>query len=99
MSNYKWRNKEIINNIEVYDKFINWVVGEFDLYCMVESKILEVYFPNGMFSISSNYNEYNNYEMEIYIESKSKTACSTIKNKLVKIYSHLIYLQRNKESD
>ena len=42
---------ENIQNIEVYNQFVNWLKGEFDLYLMEELDGLKVYYPNGLFSV------------------------------------------------
>jgi hypothetical protein len=89
---YKWSEKKGVRTVELYNKFINWVMGEFDLYLILESNILEVYFPNGKFSIK-NYCT-NNYEMEIKITGKSTMACEKVKSQLNCIYNHLINLKK-----
>ena len=43
-SYYNFIKYENIKNIEIYDKFLNWIKGEFDLYQMEEMNGLIVYF-------------------------------------------------------
>jgi hypothetical protein len=44
-----------LDTIAFYDKFLNWIKEEFDLYLMNESlsESLLVYFPNGCFSVKN----------------------------------------------
>lgn len=73
-----------------YERLINWVSGEFDLFLQNESEILKVYFPNGWFSIRNFKDEKNQNHVEIKVESKSKTACQKMMNQLDSIYNHVI---------
>lgn len=86
---YTWEHKEILDTIDVYHKYINWVRGEFDLNLIVESSALEIYFPNGKFNIQKTSTENSNCQMEIYIESKSRKSCEKIKYRLESIFNHL----------
>ena len=45
---------ETINNIDFYNKFINWIRGEFDLFIIEdfeEFNGIKVYYPSGWFCI------------------------------------------------
>lgn len=82
---------EPAKNLGIYNKFKNWVIGEFDLYLMNESEDLKVYFPNGWFSIRNFYN--NDSEtlfVEIKIEGKSKIANEIMLNRLLCIYDQVV---------
>jgi hypothetical protein len=74
----------------VYTKFINWVIGEFDLYLMNESKNLKVYFPNGWFSIGIIKNGNNAELIEINVVGKSRIDCQKIMNQLEPIYNQIV---------
>ncbi len=56
-ANYSYQASQLIklDTFDFYDKFLNWIKGEFDLYLMNESlsESLLVYFPNGFFSIKN----------------------------------------------
>jgi hypothetical protein len=78
-------------NLDIYNKFTNWVIGEFDLYLMNESDDLKVYFPNGWFSIRNFYT--NNNEalfVEIKIEGKSKITNKIMLKRLLCIYDQVV---------
>ena len=67
---------ETIRSIELYKKFINWVVGDFDLYLKTnDSKGLKVYFPNGWFSIGSFIDKEEIVNIEIKVRSRSRIVC------------------------
>ena len=80
---------EQVETIEVFDKFINWVSGEFDLYQKEESNGLKVYYPNGWFTIEIIAKQ--SQHIEILILIKSKTIESGLKKatQIQAIFSHL----------
>lgn len=86
---YKFIKYENIKTIDVYDIFINWVRGEFDLYQMDESEGLKVYYPNGWFCIELLCEK--EVDLNIVIKIKSKTLDSGLKieSQIKTIYSHL----------
>ncbi|MHB1146708.1 MAG: hypothetical protein ACYC01_03835 [Lutibacter sp.] len=88
-SHYNIIKYENIKTIDIYNTFINWVRGEFDLYLMEERDELKVYYPNGWFSIKVL--SENEKELNIIIQIKSKTLDSGLKinAQINKIYSHL----------
>jgi hypothetical protein len=84
---------EKIEDIEFYDKFLNWVKGEFDLYLMEELDGLTVHYPSGFFSVKLYLENENDFSIEIKIISKTlKTACQfsakieIIQNHLKKVF-------------
>lgn len=62
-----------LDNIYFYDKFLNWIKGEFDLYLMDESNPISllVYFPSGHFSIKNISKNKPFAMMEVKIKSKT----------------------------
>ncbi len=90
-SPFKLIKVEPVKSIEIYNRFVNWVIGEFDLYLKnVESKELKVYFPNGWFSIGGFSNEYEQVIVEIEVKNKSKVACEKMMKQLEHIYNHVM---------
>lgn len=61
-----------------YKKFTNWLIGEFDLYLTMESEHLQIYFPNGWFSLRSNDRDMDNMTFEITVKSKTRISCNKI---------------------
>lgn len=90
LSHFQLKKIEIINTKCIYDKLINWVIGEFDVYLMKESENLKVYFPNGKFRISCFKNEHNQELLEILVIGTSKTTCQNIMSELDAIYNHVL---------
>jgi len=88
---------ELKNNV-FFERFINWVIGEFDLFLQDEdSKGLKVYFPTGCFSIYRFENPAIEFGVEMKIEGKSRVVCQGMMNQLMQIYNHISDLQKNKE--
>mgnify|MGYP003634835327 CR=1 FL=1 len=83
---------ESVKNLRVYNKFINWIIGEFDLYLKNdESKKLKVYFPNGCFSIGSFNNENEKIYIQIKIQAKSRVTCEILMDRILSIHSHVLH--------
>ncbi|KAA5821847.1 hypothetical protein FPF71_15175 [Algibacter amylolyticus] len=89
---YLFKHKEVveINTKATYNKFINWVSGEFDLFIKNESEFLKVYFPNGWFSIKNFKGENNQEVIEIKVEGKSEKACKEVVKQLNSVFNHVL---------
>lgn len=90
VSHFHLKKEEIVKTNAVYERLINWVTGEFDLYLKNESEILKVYFPNGWFSIRNFKGEDNKELIEIKVEGKSRITCDKMMKQLQDIYNHVI---------
>lgn len=86
---YNFITYENIKTIDIYNTFINWICGEFDLYQIEELDGLKVYYPNGWFFIELI--SENEQDLNIAIKIKSKTLDSGLKMEaqIKKIYNHL----------
>ncbi|AXP81471.1 hypothetical protein CJ739_2398 [Mariniflexile rhizosphaerae] len=82
---YKLIQEESIEDKDVYYKFVNWLLGEFDLYLQENSTGLKVYYPSGWLSIKKR----TDFTMEIIIASKSKIVCEKKYFQLVSIYNQV----------
>lgn len=80
-----------IENIDFYDKFLNWTKGEFDLHLIDESEphSLLVYFPNGWFSIKNISKNKPFVNMEIKTDSKTLESGTKIANRIISVFSQL----------
>ena len=97
VSHFHLKKVETIKIKGIYERLINWVSGEFDLYLKNESDILKVYFPNGWFSIR-NFKDKNNKELiEVKVEGKSRIACQKMMNQLESIYNHVVCFSEARE--
>lgn len=85
---FQFVKTEKLPNLAIYSKFINWIVGEFDLNLMKEENGLKVYFPSGCFSIR-NFSDEASICLEIKVEGKSRTACETIIKRIQVVYNRL----------
>lgn len=80
---------ENIKNIEIYNQFLNWLKGEFDLYLMDELDGLKVYYPNGLFSVTLFSENEKDFSIEIKIISKTLETANQMAAKIEAIYDHL----------
>lgn len=79
-----------VKDIKNYNKLINWVIGDFDLYLRNESSGLTVYFPCGQFSINKLDLENDEIQLEIKVDGRSMTNCQRMMDHLEIIYNHVI---------
>ena len=85
------KKEEVIEIDGFYDRFLNWVSEEFDLYLKGnESGVLKVYYPNGWFTIGSFVNNNQEFCIKIQVQGKSKRACKILMERILKIYNHLV---------
>lgn len=62
--------KTTFSSSKRYEKFLNWVSGEFDLYLQDESNGLHVFFPEGKFHIKTDTQSEKPVIAEIHLKSK-----------------------------
>ena len=89
MSNHHLIREASFTSSKCYNKFINWVSGEFDLYLQDESNGLDVFFPNGKLNIQKAKNNDNSIVAEINFESKIREQGADIINQIMTIYNQL----------
>ncbi|WP_452599697.1 hypothetical protein [Pontimicrobium sp. MEBiC01747] len=82
------KRKSLANN-QLYNKFLNWISGEFDLYLQEEQNGLNVFFPGGKFNINKVTELKNDIVIEINVESKNLSQTKSITNKIISIHKHL----------
>ncbi len=93
---FKLKKTELIKSVNIYDRMVNWVIGEFDLYLMNESEKLKVYFPNGHFCIEKFRDNKNHLNIKIIVEGKSRIACQKRMTQLDNIYQHVLIFNKIK---
>ncbi len=81
--------KESFANNDLYDTFLNWISGEFDLYLQDEENDLQVFFPFGKFYIRRINNSKENIKVEINVKSRSLSLCNYIIDKIVTVQNHI----------
>jgi len=87
--------KESIRNKHLYNKFLNWVSVEFDLYLQEEIHGLEVFFPNGKFTIKSIAERKQDILIEINVKSKDLKAINSIGNQILSIHRQIESIYSN----
>ncbi len=90
---YNFNKSERVETIAVYNQFINWVIGEFDLCQIEECEGLKVYFANGYFSVDLLYKSKKYLNVIIKIKSKTLNDGKKIENILNTIFSNLKKLE------
>lgn len=93
-SHFNLKKRVPIKDDGVYERLVNWVIGEFDLYLKNESENLKVYFPNGCFSVTCFKYDGELGFIEIKVKGKSRIACNKMMNKLESIYNHVLCLMK-----
>lgn len=86
---HQWIKRESIDSKQLYNKFLNWISGEFDLYLQEELNGIEVFFPNGKFSIKAIEEKKKNIEIEINLRSKDLKSINTIGNQIISIHHQI----------
>lgn len=90
LSSFQFIKTDELLGLDVYNKFVNWIAGEFDLYLMQEEQGLKVYFPDGWFTISNSNND-SILILEIQVEAKSKMTYEKIVKKIQDVYNRVSY--------
>ena len=88
-SYHHWTQRESIMDKRLYNKFLNWISGEFDLYLQDELNGLEVFFPQGKFSIKTIEESKKDILIEINIKSKDLNVMNTVGNQIISIYHQI----------
>lgn len=66
-----------------YEKFKNWMIGEFDLFFQEEDHdCLKIYFPNGIIKMEI----LNNTKINISVKNKNSKKCKIMMQKILKLY-------------
>ncbi len=86
---HQWIQIESFVSNALYEKFLNWISGEFDLYLQDEQNGLVVFFSNGRFSIKKVAEDKENIEIEINVKSKNLTIGNSIANQIMSVHNHL----------
>jgi hypothetical protein len=85
----QWVKRKSLANNDLYNKFLNWISGEFDLYLQDEQNGLDVFFPGGKFNINKAVEAKKGIVVEINVESKNRSLADSITNKIMSIHKHL----------
>ncbi len=95
-SNFQIQEMASVDSKIAYCRFLNWVIGEFDLFLKnEESEALKVFFPNGWFSISCFQNAENKINVTLVVEGKTEATCQNMMKHLKRIHKHVCEFHEN----
>lgn len=96
-SNFQIQEIALVDSKIAYCRFLNWVIGEFDLFLKnEESEALKVFFPNGWFSISCFQNSESKLNVTLLVEGKTETAFQSMMKRVMQIYKHICEFHEKK---
>ncbi len=87
---YSWKHSEPGISVERYEKFVNWVSGEYDLLLQDETDGLIVFSPNGWVSINNAPDTGGQINLMLTVNHKSKKESDKIISELCEIYRHVL---------
>jgi len=81
------------DTVLTYKKFLNMIVGRFDLYQIEEDSTtnLKIYFPNGFFEISLLNNNGEN-RFKVVLKSKNTRKVEEMKGEVLNVYNYVTEL-------
>ena len=91
---YELTHIESIPNKALYEKFLNWVSGEFELFLQDRINGLQIFFPGGYFYITEIGTNHNIIGFKIIIKSKYKQKGVQINNQVYAILNHTLNLKK-----
>ncbi|MDO6759288.1 hypothetical protein Q4566_03680 [Tamlana sp. 2_MG-2023] len=83
----------VVPNLFMYNKYLNWVSGEFELYLQDDSNGLKVYFPSGHLSVRLIQSNRQDIYFEIYVKSKNRAFGTRIHNQVIEVLNQIYKLQ------
>ena len=86
---HEWFHEDYFDNLNAYEKFLNWISSEFALCQQYDAEDLLVYFPHGFFSIKKQVSQHNNIEYTIEVKSKCSKKGAQIFNKVKSVLTHI----------
>ncbi|NEW78368.1 MAG: hypothetical protein GZ086_02850 [Gelidibacter sp.] len=85
---YEWIRDDSFETKYAYNRFINWISGEFVLNQQENIDGLKVFFPNGWFFINVLNPKNNSIGFRIEVKSKCLKSGTQIFNQIVSILKH-----------
>ena len=93
-SYYELTHTESIPSKALYEKFLNWVSAEFELYLQDKLDGLKIFYPGGYFYITETVRSNNVVNYKIIVRNKYKQKGIQINNLVFDILGHVIKLKR-----
>lgn len=94
-SYFKLENTASVPNKKEFDKFLNWLSGEFELYLQEHSNGFKIYFPGGWLAIHETEHHASVINFNIVVKSKYQQKAMLISNQIHATLAHLLSLKTN----
>lgn len=88
-SAFELTNTASLPNKKLFNKFLNWVSGEFELYLQDYSDDLTIYFPGGHLNIQETKSPNNSVLFKIAIKSKYKEKGIKLNHQVNLVLDHI----------
>ncbi|MBU2951819.1 hypothetical protein KO493_14055 [Tamlana agarivorans] len=83
----------VLPSMDMYNKFLNWVSGEFELFLQDDSHGLKVYFPSGYLEVRLLQSNRRDIYFEIFVNSKNSTTGKRIHNQAIEVLNQVYKLE------
>jgi len=93
-SYYELTHTESVPSKALYEKFLNWVSAEFELYLQDKLHGLKIFYPGGYFYITEAERSNNDVNFKIIVKNKYRQKGVQINNQVNAILGHVIKLRR-----
>ena len=87
---YEFMYTESVASITTYNKFLNWVSGEFMLYLQDWENGLKIFFPSGSLSIELLKNNQDKVDFKIAVIAKNKQKAINTNTAICNVFNHLL---------
>tara|TARA_R110002072_G_scaffold135530_3_gene277004 strand:- start:3867 stop:4247 length:381 start_codon:yes stop_codon:yes gene_type:complete len=91
---YELTHTESIPSKALYEKFLNWVSAEFELYIQDKPHGLKIFYPGGYFYITETERTNNVVNFNIIVRNKYQQKGVQINNQIYAILGHVLKLKR-----
>ncbi|KAB1067572.1 hypothetical protein F6U93_09800 [Tamlana haliotis] len=85
----------VLPSMAMYNKFLNWVSGEFELFLQDDNYGLKVYFPQGHLNIRLVQSHSTNIYFEIYVKSKNRPLGTRIHNQALDVLNQVYNVEKS----
>ena len=87
---YDKKQQNDLSKLNIFNKLLNWVSGEFMLYLQDWDNGLEIFFPSGFLSIKLLNISSDEVEFNIVVKAKNKQKAVNTNTAVINVFSHLL---------
>lgn len=87
---YEFMYTESVSSLSIYNKFLNWVSGEFVLCLQDWEKGLKIFFPSGSLYIELLENSHDRVDFKIVVKAKNKLKATNANTAVYNVLNHLL---------